>query len=117
MEGTISLTPIRYLVDEEGHRESVVINLRDYELLQRALTDDPDLLIGMSETELRGLAEGMLSLSYQERLDALLQANRAGDLSKQEAAELQDLLDMVDVMNTLKARALYTLDCLAQSLV
>jgi len=86
-----------------------VLTWEDYENLQATLSTDPDLLRNLNEAELKALAEGMLSSRYQERLDELLQRNREQELSSGEERELDDLLEYVDTMNTLKARAMYTL--------
>jgi hypothetical protein len=102
-------SPIRYLVEENGQRVGVVLTWEDYQSLQAALSEDPDLLPGLSEVELQALAEGMLSSSHQERLDELLRRNREGKLSVAEERELDRLLELVDSMNVLKARAMYTL--------
>jgi hypothetical protein len=45
----------------------------------------------------------------QERLSDLLQHNREEGLSTDEQRELDRLLERVDQMNVLKARAMYTL--------
>jgi len=86
-----------------------VLTWEDYENLQATLSTDPDLLRNLNEAELKALAEGMLSSRYQERLDELLQRNREQELSSGEERELDDLLEYVDTMNTIKARAMYTL--------
>ncbi|OGO41140.1 MAG: hypothetical protein A2Z04_08935 [Chloroflexi bacterium RBG_16_57_9] len=101
--------PVQYLVREDGQRTGVVLEWEDYQTLQAALSSDPDLLIGLSEHELQALAEGILSTHHQERLNELLQRNREGALSAGEEQELDRLLEHVDYMNTLKARAMYTL--------
>lgn len=86
-----------------------MLTWEDYENLQATLSTDPDLLRNLNEAELKALAEGMLSSRYQERLDELLQRNREQELSSGEERELDDLLEYVDTMNTIKARAMYTL--------
>ena len=70
---------------------------------------DADLLPGMNEAELRALAEGMLSPQHQERLSELLQRNRNQTLMPAETQELNGLLDDIDLLNILKARAKLTL--------
>jgi hypothetical protein len=57
----------------------------------------------------------MLSPIYRERLDELLQRNREGGLSDVEERELARLLEHVDSMTVLKARAIYTLQHLGGS--
>jgi len=109
VEGIRIPSPVQYLVEEDGQRTGVVLSWEDYQNLQAALSTDPDLLVGLDETELQVLAEGMLSAPHQERLDELLQLNREAKLSPSEQTELDRLLEYVDSMNVLKARAIYTL--------
>jgi len=101
---------LQYLVSEDGRRTAVVLDWESYQALQQAShAADPELLIGLSEAELEALSAGVLAVPHQERLTALLQSNRDGQLSADEAHELDSLLERVDSMNTLKARARYTL--------
>jgi ribosome assembly protein YihI (activator of Der GTPase) len=55
------------------------------------------------------LAHSKLASERQERLDELLARQDAGALSDDEAKELDRLLDQIDQLNILKARALLTL--------
>ena len=73
------------------------------------MTEDPELLIGLSDGELEALADGVLSPTVQKRLDELLARNAEGPLSTLEQAELDRLLDRVDHLTTVKTRAKYTL--------
>ncbi|MFQ5343125.1 MAG: hypothetical protein ACE5F6_16420 [Anaerolineae bacterium] len=66
-------------------------------------------LTGMSEEELKVLAEAVLSHGRQQYLQALLAKNRAGTLSTEEEVILDNLLAEADQVALLKARALYTL--------
>ena len=102
-------SPVRYLVEEDGRRVGVVLEWEDYQDLRTALVVDPDVLLGLDETELQALAEGMLSSPFRERLDDLLERNREEGLSPHEERELDHLLEYIDSMNVLKARAMYTL--------
>jgi hypothetical protein len=105
-----ALAPVQYLVSEDGQRTGVVLDWGSYLALQQAIgAADPDMLVGLSESELQALGTGMLAAPYQERLSALLERNRAGRLNADEARELDALLERIDSMNTLKARASYTL--------
>jgi hypothetical protein len=101
--------PVQYLVGEDGQRTGVVLRWEDYQALQAMFSTDPDILVGLSRSELQALAEGMLSSGHQERLDELLRKNREEGLVNGEERELDCLLEHVDHMNTLKARAMYTL--------
>lgn len=96
--------PTRYISDENGRTISVVL---DYEVYQQ--WQDPDLLLGLSTDDLEILAEGMLSSQHQTRLSELLTKNKGGILTDEETAELDALLERIDQMNILKARARYTL--------
>jgi hypothetical protein len=115
MEQTYVSPQVQYIVNDEGRRTAVVLKWEDYQSLQARISSDPELLVGLDESELRALAEGMLSLSHQERLTDLLQHNREGRLSKAEEGELNQLLAHVDSMNILKARALRTLQQLGEN--
>ena len=70
---------------------------------------DPDLLVSLSDAELQALADSVLGPRQQERLSDLLRRNRDEGLSADEERELDRLLERVDQMNVLKARAIYTL--------
>ncbi len=73
------------------------------------MTEDSELLIGLSDGELEALAEGVLSPAAQIRLDELLAGNAERRLAAPEQAELDRLLDRVDHLTTVKTRARYTL--------
>jgi len=70
---------------------------------------DPKLLVGLSDAELEVLADSVLAPRLQERLDHLLQLNRECVLDNDTKQKLDRLLEQVDQMNVLKARAMYTL--------
>ena len=104
------LAPVHYIVSEDGERTGVVLDWESYQALQQASrAADAEVLVGLSESELQALGAGMLAAPHQERLNALLERNRAGELDADEARQLDDLLERIDSMNTLKARARYTL--------
>jgi len=109
MEAATPQEPIRYLVEESGRRVGVVLSLEEYQELCAAQPRDPELLVGLSDAELEMLADGILVPRLQERQSRLLQLYREGGLSTEEEQELDRLLEQVDQMNVLKARALYTL--------
>ena len=109
-----TLAPVQYLVSEDGQRTGVVLDLETYEALQQAnRPTDSDTLPGLSKPELQSLATGMLAAPHQEKLDALLERNREGKLGADETRELDHLLELIDSMNVLKARARHTLEQLA----
>ncbi len=109
MPNVIVPEPTQYLVDADGQRTGVVLEWEAYQALRASLPADPDLLVGLGKDALQALAEGMVSAGHQARLTGLLQKNREGELSPGETLELDRLLEHVDQMNMLKARALYTL--------
>ena len=109
MEAVKTPPQVQYIVNDDGQRTAVVIQWDAYLSLRDRLASDPDLLLGLSEAELRVLAEGMLSPGRQERLGELLERNREESLSETEQEELDQLLAHIDSMNILKARAIYTL--------
>lgn len=114
MEQRLAEPAVEYLSRPDGQRTGVVLRWEDYQTLRAYMPTDPDALMGLSKPELQALAEGMLAAPHQQRLTDLLQRNRAGTLNHAEEAELDRLLEYVDNMNVLKARALYTLQKLAE---
>ncbi|MBK8252935.1 MAG: hypothetical protein IPK82_09725 [Polyangiaceae bacterium] len=66
-------------------------------------------LLGMTEGELRVLAEAVVSHGHQRRLKVLLRKNREGSLNAGGVLELDNLLAECDRVALLKARAEYTL--------
>ncbi len=111
METTVTRPPVQYLIEESGKRIGVVLSWADYQELCAARSGDPELLVGLSDAELEVLADGMLAPRLQKRLNHLLQLNRENALDSDTKQELDRLLEQVDQMNVLKARALYTLRC------
>jgi hypothetical protein len=73
------------------------------------MSEDSELLIGLSDGELDALADSKLAPSAQARLDELLARNTENKLSAEQQAELDRLLDRVDQLTILKTRAKYTL--------
>ena len=73
------------------------------------MTNDPDLLVGLSDGELEALADSQLTLSTQARLNDLLARHAESQLPAQEEAELDGLLLKIDQLTVLKTRARYTL--------
>lgn len=114
MDMTQTLPNVQYITRENGQRVGVVLSWEDYRNIQARLLDDPELLPGLSETELRALSEGMLTVEHQERLSALLDRNREQSLTANEAQELDRYLEQIDSLNILKARARLTLQHLRQ---
>lgn len=100
---------LRYITSEKGERIGVLLGLETYLQLMGQLPSDPELLVGLSEAELRALAESVLAPAAQARLDKLLARNAESQLSTEESAELDRLLEQVDQLTVLKTRARYTL--------
>jgi hypothetical protein len=73
------------------------------------VSDDPELLLGLSSGELEALAEGILAPAIQIRLDELVARSKRCSLSSEELAELDRLLTRADQLTLVKTRARYTL--------
>lgn len=73
------------------------------------MSNDVELLIGLTDDELEALADSMLAPSAQSRLDELLERNAENQLADGEQAELDRLLSRVDQLTILKTRARFTL--------
>jgi hypothetical protein len=99
----------RYIIDEQGERIGVLLDLEEYQQLTRLTPSDAELLVGLSEAELQALAYSALAPAEQERLGDLLARNADGQLSEADQATLDHLLHYVDQLSILKTRARYTL--------
>ena len=73
------------------------------------MSNDPEILLGLSSGELEALAEGMLAPVMQTRLDELIAQGKERRLSSQETAEIDRLLARVDQLTLVTTRARYTL--------
>ncbi len=73
------------------------------------MPNDTNILPNVSVSGLNALADAVLVPKSQTKLDDLLARNANGKLSKEELQELDSLLDQIDELNLLKARADYTL--------
>lgn len=113
-----TLAEPRFITDEAGERVGVLLDLATYERLVRERAHDQDLsgempseeqLSGLSTEELRALADVKLALDTHERLHELLTKQAEVGLENDEIALLDGLLEQVDGLNILKARAKYTL--------
>jgi hypothetical protein len=76
---------------------------------ERIMIRDSELLISLSEAELKALADGRLATASQARIDELLELKANAELSPEDTAELDRLLGQVDQLTVLKTRARYTL--------
>jgi len=70
-------------------------------------------LIGLTEAELRALAESVLAPGHARRLKQLLRLNREKKLPRSLKAELEALLEESDRVALMKAKANYTLSLYA----
>ena len=91
--------------------EELLKTLRTPSLKKTINVADPSLapVIGLSQEELKALAESVVAPDRQQRIAELLEINRSQQLSAKNEVELDELLAEVDHIALLKARALYTL--------
>ena len=99
----------QYVINERGEQVAVLLELAEYQRLTGQTTNDPELLIGLSEAELQALADSKLAPAAKSHLDELMARHQAGQLLVEEIAELDQLLIQIDQLNILKTRARYTL--------
>ena len=104
----------RFVTNAQGERVGVLLDLSTYEQML-AGRDDPELLLDLSEPELAALAEGELALGSQQDLHILREKSGAHALSEDEAERLDRLIERIDQLNVLKARARYTLRARSQT--
>jgi hypothetical protein len=100
---------VQYVTNQKGERVGVLLNLETYHQLTNTSTSDAEILTGLSLDELQALAESILFPKAQVQLDDLLDRNAQNQLSADETATLDHLLEQVDQLNILKTRARYTL--------
>lgn len=100
---------IQYITNEAGERVGVMLDIEMYEQLTHPLAGDPECLLNISESELQAFANIELAFNTQQTLNALLDKNKEGQLSNAETNTLDKLLEQVDQLTVLKARAKYTL--------
>jgi hypothetical protein len=103
------MSELRYIINEQGDRVGVLLEVEEYQRLTAPLSIDSELLIGLSLPELHALAQSALAPAEQARLDDLLARHTETGLSSEESAQLDALLEQVDQLNILKTRARYTL--------
>jgi hypothetical protein len=77
--------------------------------------EDEDLLTNVSPAELQALATLSIAPAEQAKLSDLLARNTNNQLSSEELEILDRLLDQLDQLNILKARAQYTLQYFNQA--
>jgi hypothetical protein len=74
----------RYIIDEQGERIGVLLDLEEYQRLPHLSLPDAELLVGLSEDELQALAHSALASAEQEQLNDLLARNADGQLSEED---------------------------------
>ena len=73
------------------------------------MTNETSILPNVSTTGLRALANAKLAPTNQSKLSSLLDRNSEGQLTEAETTELDSLIEQIDELNLLKARAEFTL--------
>jgi hypothetical protein len=76
---------------------------------EKRMLNETKLLPNVSVAGLKALASGMLAPQAQSHLDDLLARNSDGKLTEQETKKLDALIEQIDELNLLKARAAFTL--------
>jgi hypothetical protein len=73
------------------------------------MPNETNILPNVATAGLEAVAAAMLAPKSQSRLDDLLARNSQGKLSDLESRELDSLIEQIDELNLLKARAEFTL--------
>ena len=73
------------------------------------MSNDTNILPNVSISGLKALADARLAPSAQSQLNDLLARNSEEKLSEQESQQLDSLIEQIDELNLLKARADFTL--------
>ena len=105
---------VQYITNENGQRVGVMLDLATYEQLTHPLAHDPECLLNISPAELHAFANIELALNSQHTLNTLLSKNNQANLTPTEAQTLDQLLEQLDHLTLLKARAKYTLQRLQE---
>jgi len=100
---------VQYLMNEQGQKTAVLLDVMQYRHLVENAPTDPDLLWGMSRSELEALANSSLAPDEQSRLNVLLDEQKEHPLSEEQSREVDYLLAQADQLTILKTRAQYTL--------
>lgn len=115
---TIVSNQVRYITNEQGERVGVLLDWALYSRITHQSMTDPELLISLEHSALLALAESILApAALQTRLNELLTRNSDDQLSAEENAELDGLLEQVDQLTILKTRARYTLNQFEKAVV
>ena len=73
------------------------------------MPDETNILPNVSVAGLKALSDAVLAPKMHAKLDDLLARNAEGQLSAEELEELDAIVEQIDELNLLKARAEYTL--------
>jgi hypothetical protein len=98
----------RFLTNDKGQVE-VVLDVATYERLLRSQSSDPKLLRDLTREQLEALAKGTLTTSEESKLHQLVEKKKKEGLTPEETVRLDELLEQVDQLALVKARAMYTL--------
>ena len=79
--------------------------LRLWRIKARIMSNDPEIVHGLSSAELEALAEGMLATSLQSRLNDPIGLSKERRLTSEVTAELDQFLARVDQLTLVKTRA------------
>lgn len=88
-------TQVRYLINEQGERVGVLLDLDAYNRLTNSLALEGECLSGLSQPALAVLAESMLAPAAQALLDELLALHTQIQLSADEITKIDRLLAQV----------------------
>ena len=100
---------IQYITDDDGQRIGVLLDIDTFLGLTRIEQSDPERLVGLSQDELRALADSKMTTGDQLRLDELPSRQQEGKLGPAEEKELNVYLQQIDHLTLLKTRARDTL--------
>ncbi|EMI53230.1 hypothetical protein [Rhodopirellula sallentina] len=73
------------------------------------MSNETHILPNVSAAGLKALADAVLAPKMHAKLDDLLARNADGTLAAEEQKELDAIIEQIDELNLLKARAEYTL--------
>ncbi len=99
----------RFLTNDRGEPVEVILDLDTYKKLVESRVQDPKILRDLSREQLKALAEGHLTTERETMVHDLLEKKKTSALDLAESELLSSLLEQVDQLALLKARAMYTL--------
>jgi hypothetical protein len=99
----------RFLTNNQGQTTEVVLDVSTYERLLSSQSSDPKVLRDFSREQLEALAKSTLTTTEENTLHGLVEKKKTEGLTQDEEAQLGKLLEQVDQLALVKAKALYTL--------